>query len=120
MNNRRRMRESNVYAVDWLLEAGYDEVHLKAHGRYPDTVYSHDGNYTAIDFFNLFDGFALSGQGLVTWFQVKTNAWAPKKALDDFVKKWPKTRALAINVKRPTKKIRRVQVQVRKYVGSVA
>lgn len=39
-NNRQRMRESHHKAISWLMNAGFDMIHVKSHGRLLDIIYS--------------------------------------------------------------------------------
>ena len=55
MNPRQRMRWSNRKAVNYLLEHGYDEIWLKAHGRRQDLTYCQGVWYRALDLWNLFE-----------------------------------------------------------------
>lgn len=90
------MRISNGKAIAWLLKNGYNSVYLKAHTKWNDTVYCIDGNYKALDLFNLWDGIVLSDK---VWFvQIKTNAWAKEKPIIQWCKKY-KANGMIINVK---------------------
>ena len=92
------MRISNTLARKYLLSLGYNEVWLKPHTKFHDTVYTFTGeNYKALDLFNLWDGIALHDTG-VFFIQIKTNAWPKEQPIVDWCNKY-KARGLAINVK---------------------
>lgn len=101
MNNRERMRTSDGYAVKWLLQNGYDEIWLKPHTRWNDTVYCQHWNYKAKDVWNLFDG-ACYKNGVLYFIQVQTNSWKCDKEIQEFIKTH-KIKALLINVKGKTR-----------------
>ena len=109
MNNRERMRASNRYAVDWLLEDNYYDVWLKPHVKNQDRVYHPDGNYWATDLWNMWDGISWKDDEL--WFiAIKTNKWHSEKAIRGWLQNREGVHAIAINVKTsPT------SVHVRKY-----
>lgn len=79
MSNRAVMRHTNKLAVKWLLEHGYDYVHLKPH-RDPrkarnmhEGFWRKDGFYHApLDYLRLFDGFCYDQNGVHTWLQIST------------------------------------------------
>ncbi len=91
------MRISNGKAIHYLLNNGYDEVYLKAHTKFSDTVYTTNGKYKALDLFNLWDGIALREKQIV-FVQIKTNAWPKEKPIIDWCKKYNAV-GMAINVK---------------------
>ncbi len=93
------MRWSNRKAVNYLLEHGYDEIWLKAHGRRQDLTYCQGAWYRALDLWNLFDGVCIDEGGIVTFLQIKTNAWAKEKPLKQFAKDHKNIKVLSINVK---------------------
>lgn len=91
------MRKSNKYAVEHLLENGFDHIWLKSHTRFNDYVYCKDQTYEAKDIWNLFDGICIK-DGCLYFIQVKTNTWAPQEPILKFIEKVDKMRALSINV----------------------
>ena len=99
MNPRQRMRWSNRKAVNYLLEHGYDEIWLKAHGRRQDLTYCQGAWYRALDLWNLFDGVCIDEGGTITFLQIKTNAWASKEPILKWLKKVNGIKVLVINVK---------------------
>ena len=104
MNTRERMRFSNRKAVLWLLENGYDEIWLKAHTKRQDLVYNIGDWYRALDLWNLFDGICFDNEGNLILIQIKTNAWAAKKPIIDWLKHKKNLIVLVINVKRKSKR----------------
>ena len=104
MNTRQRMRFSNRKAVLWLLENGYDEIWLKPHIRRTDLVYTVGEWYRALDLWNLFDGICFDEGGNIVLIQVKTNAWASAKPINDWLKNKNNLIVLVINVKGKGKK----------------
>ena len=99
MNTRQRMRFSNRKAVLWLLKSGYDEIWLKPHIRRTDLVYTVGEWYRALDLWNLFDGVCFNEAGDIILIQIKTNAWASKKPIEDFLADKKNLKVLVINVK---------------------
>ena len=99
MNPRQRMRYSNRKAVMWLLKNGYDEIWLKPHTRRQDLVYTRGEWYRALDLWNLFDGVCFDEDYNIVMLQIKTNAWAKAKPLEDFVKEHKNIIVLSLNVK---------------------
>ena len=99
MNPRARMRFSNRKAVLWLLKNNYDEIWLKPHTRRHDLVYTRGEWYRALDLWNLFDGICFDENNNIILLQIKTNAWAKAKPLEDFVKTHKNIRVLSMNVK---------------------
>jgi hypothetical protein len=99
MNPRARMRFSNRKAVLWLLKNNYDEIWLKPHTRRHDLVYTRGEWYRALDLWNLFDGICFDENDNIILLQIKTNAWAKAKPLEDFVKTHKNIRVLSMNVK---------------------
>ena len=99
MNPRERMRQSNRKAVMWLLKNSYDEIWLKPHTRRADLVYTRGEWYRALDLWNLFDGICFDENDNIILLQIKTNAWAKAKPLEDFVKTHKNIRVLSMNVK---------------------
>ena len=100
MNPRQRMRFSNRKAVNWLLENGYDEIWLKAHTKRQDLIYTVGHWYRALDLWNLFDGICFDKGGNLILIQIKTNAWASKPPIIDFLKDKHSLKVMVINVKR--------------------
>ena len=98
MNPRQRMRSSNRKAVMWLLKNGYDDIWLKPHGRRQDLVYNRGEWYRALDLWNLFDGICFDEGGNTVFIQIKTNAWAAKTPITDFIKDKKNMNVLSINV----------------------
>ena len=86
LNNRQRMRASNKRASAYLLDNGYDEIWLKAHGKNPDTTKTQHGNYKALDLWNLFDGICFF-KSTPIFLQIKTNAWAKPSPITSFQKR---------------------------------
>jgi len=99
MNPRERMRASNRKAVMWLLKNNYDEIWLKPHTRRSDLVYTRGEWYRALDLWNLFDGICFDENDNVVFIQIKTNAWAKEKPLQDFVNAHKNIRVISINIK---------------------
>jgi hypothetical protein len=85
MNNRARMRISNQMVKDYLLEMGYDQIWFKPHTARNDIVYTQNGKYYATDLWNLFDGMCW-GRDQLFFLQMKTNKWADRKPIDQFLK----------------------------------
>ena len=112
MNTRQRMRFSNRKAVLWLLKSGYDEIWLKPHVRRTDLVYTTGEWYRALDLWNLFDGICFDIDGNIVLIQIKTNAWASAKSINDWLKDKKNLIVLVINVKGKGKKW---DILVRKY-----
>ena len=99
MNTRQRMRVSNRKAVHWLLSNGYDDIWLKPLGRRHDLVYTTGVWYRALDLWNLFDGICFDKGGNIILIQIKTNAWASKKRVEEFLSDKKNLIILIINVK---------------------
>ena len=112
MNTRERMRSSNRKAVLWLLEKSYDDIWLKPHGRRHDLVYTRGEWYRALDLWNLFDGVCFDEHGNVIFIQIKTNAWANAKNIEDFLINKKNIIVLVLNVNRRKSKW---HVDVREY-----
>lgn len=91
------MRISNKKAYDHLLKIGYEEVWLKAHTKFHDTVHCIGRTYKALDLFNLWDGIALTKDDHI-FVQIKTNAWPKEEPMIDWCKKH-NANGMAINVK---------------------
>lgn len=88
MNKRERMRASNRLVRQWLLENGYDQIWFKRHGKRNDYVFTKNGScYMAQDIWNLFDGIAINSQGCVSFLQMSTTQWHPRKRYEDFARK---------------------------------
>ena len=100
MHNRQRMRFSNRKAVLWLLKNGYDDVWLKPHTKRTDLTYTQGEWYRVIDLWNLFDGICFDKGGNLILIQVKTNAWASKQPIIDFLNDKHHLKVMVINVKR--------------------
>ena len=99
MNNRQRMRSSNRKAVLHLLKLGYDDIWLKPHTRRHDLIYTTGEWYRALDLWNLFDGVCFDSNGNLVLLQIKTNAWASKKRVEEFLSDKKNLKVLVINVK---------------------
>lgn len=97
MNNRQRMRASNKLVRINLLANGYDQIWFKPHGSRNDYVFTQRGTYMAQDIFNLFDGICID-RGVITFLQMKTNAWPKVKPLLDFIKNTKNIQILVLNV----------------------
>ena len=104
MNNRQRMRASNKKARLYLLNVlGASDVYFQPHTKRKYTFFNKEFSYTATDFFNLFDGLCFI-DGVVVFFQVKTNSWPSSKPIYHFISNKHGCRFLAINVRtRPAK-----------------
>ena len=98
------MRFSNRKAVLWLLNNDYDEIWLKPHIRRSDLVYTVGEWYRALDLWNLFDGICFNNDGDIVMLQIKTNAWASAKPINDWLKNKNNLIVLVINVKGKGKK----------------
>ena len=107
------MRASNRRAVNYLLSKGYDDIWLKAHGRRQDLVYTLGEWYRALDLWNLFDGICFDRDGNANFIQIKTNAWASKQPILDFLKTRRNLIVLVINVRKT--KGKKWEVLIRKY-----
>ncbi len=83
MHNRARMRISNRFAIDDLLEKGFDQIWLKPHTARNDYVHTQKGTYMATDLWNLFDGICF-GNSTPYFMQIKTNAWAKRELFEKF------------------------------------
>ena len=97
MNNRQRMRASNKLVREWLLKNSYDEIWFKPHGKRNDYVFTQRGSYMAQDIWNLFDGICIR-EGVITFLQMKTNAWAKGSDFVKFKNKTIMTDILSFNV----------------------
>ena len=91
------MRASNKRAVDTLLKQGYREILLRTHCKHKDYVSSIERKYACTDYWNLFDGMCFNPKGALTFIQIKTNAWASKKTIEDFINQH-KLKAISVNV----------------------
>ena len=98
MNNRKRMRASNLLVRKWLLENGYDDIWFKPHGKRNDYVFTQKGNYMAQDIWNLFDGICFNRVGLICFLQMKTNAWAKERPIEVFLRNHHELRVISFNV----------------------
>lgn len=115
LNPRQRMRESNRKAVLYLLDKGYIDIWLKAHGRRHDLIYGTKKNwYRCLDLWNLFDGICIDAWGNLVFLQLKTNAWAKEQPLKDWTKKVRHSKVLSINIKFSTT-LKKWQVLLRTY-----
>ena len=114
INNRQRMRASNLLVRKWLLENNYDDIWFKAHTNHSDLVFTQKGNYLATDLWNLFDGICF-GDGKVFFLQMKTNSWADGKKIIEFIKKHD-MQVLSFNVSNQLKESKKhYKVFVRHY-----
>jgi hypothetical protein len=98
------MRSSNRKVVLYLLDKGYTEIWLKAHGRRHDLVYKDNTKnswYRALDLWNLFDGICLDPNNGIVFLQLKTNAWAKEEPLKEWAKK-TKSKVMSFNCKYST------------------
>ena len=86
MNRRQRMQASNTMVKNWLLENKYDQIWFKAHNKFKDKVYCQNGTYKSTDLWNIFDGICIREDGVITFLQIKTNAWAKKEPFDRFTR----------------------------------
>tara|TARA_Y100001949_G_C15840510_1_gene266082 strand:+ start:305 stop:643 length:339 start_codon:yes stop_codon:yes gene_type:complete len=86
-----------------MLKKGFDQIWLKRHVRRHDFHYTQNGNYVALDLWNLFDGICWY-QGRTVYIQIKTNGWADEKAIKEWLlNKAANTIVLVINVRRKPK-----------------
>ena len=116
MNNRLRMRASNLLVRKWLLENGYDQIWYKPHTARNDLVFTQKGNYLATDLFNLFDGICFNRLGLIVFLQMKTNAWAKEKPIETFLRNHHELRVLSFNITNKIKECKgHYKVFVREY-----
>jgi hypothetical protein len=104
MNNRQKMRNSNRKAVEHLLNLGYDDIWLKPHTRRHDLNYCQGAWYRSLDLWNLFDGICISPSGIITFLQIKTNAWAKADPILKWVARVKGIEVLVINVKHTYRK----------------
>jgi len=111
VNNREKMRLSNKKAVEFLLRKGYRDIILRTHCKHKDYVYNNVKKYRCTDYWNLFDGMGYDRDGNLFFLQIKTNAWASRKLIEDFLA-WHKGYAILINVQ--TLKSKRAVVGMRK------
>lgn len=86
MNNRKRMRASNLLVRKYLLENGYDNIWFKAHTNRSDLVFTQNGNYLATDLWNLFDGICTLDNKMI-FLQMKTNSWPKSEPILKWIKK---------------------------------
>ncbi|GEM_PF-5555103 len=120
MNKRKQMLTSNSKALEYLLSNDFDQIYLKPHR---DTrkkfnhefIHTKEGKYQITDFFNLFDGFCYDVSGLFYWIQIKTDNWANENEIKKFFTS-RYGRVLSINVRKPTKTIKKYRVDVRRLV----
>ena len=104
MHVRARMRYSNKIAIKWMLSKGFDQIWLKRHVRRHDFHYTKNGNYVALDLWNLFGGICWY-EGKTVYIQIKTNGWADDDAINGWLAdKAVNTIVLVINVKKKPKK----------------
>lgn len=99
------MRSSNRKVVLYLLDKGYTEIWLKAHGRRHDLVYKDNSKnswYRALDLWNLFDGICLDPWNNIVFLQLKTNAWAKEEPLASWTKKVKNSKVMSFNIKYST------------------
>jgi len=99
------MRYSNRKVVLYLLEKGYTEIWLKPHGRRHDLVYKSKEKgswYRALDLWNLWDGICLDPNNKLVFIQIKTNAWAKKQPIIEWVNKVKDSKAMVFNVRYST------------------
>lgn len=106
------MRDSNTIARSFLIDKKFDNIWLKPHYRYLDTVWTQDGTYQAQDLWNLFDGIAFDKNGNPIFLQIKTDNWPNEKQIKHFIKRF-KVKAMAINVK--TKLVAGTKVEFREW-----
>jgi len=100
------MRYSNRKVVNYLLDKNYSEIWLKPHGRRHDLVYKNKEKgswYRALDLWNLYDGICLDPDGHIVFIQIKTNAWAKAKPIEEWVKKVKHSKVMVFNVKYSTR-----------------
>ena len=116
MHNRQRMRASNLLVRKWLLENKFDNIWFKPHSKRNDLVFTQNGNYLAIDLWNLFDGICFTEFGGIVFLQIKTNSWAKEKPIRDFLKKTHDLRVMVFNVTDKLKECKKhYKVFVRRY-----
>jgi hypothetical protein len=99
------MRSSNRKVVLYLLDKGYTEIWLKAHGRRHDLIYKDNTSnswYRALDLWNLFDGICIDPWGNLVFLQLKTNSWAKEAPLLAWVKKVKHSKVMSLNCKYST------------------
>lgn len=126
------MRISNQKAIRWLIDNGYDDIHVFSPTKRKDNVYFNKEKasetklayavptkndpriwrYLATDVWNLWDA-ACFKEGQEYWVQIKTNAWAPETPILDWLKDKRNMAAICINVIH--KKRKRDIVKVRHY-----
>jgi len=105
------MRASNSRAVSTILKLGYRDIILRTHCKHKDYVTTVERKYACTDYWNLFDGMGFAPKGELVFIQIKTNAWANKKEIDNFCNQH-KAKAISINV---TNKKGRWDVLIRKH-----
>lgn len=116
MNNRERMRESNLLVRKYLLENNFDHIWFKPHTKRSEYVFTQNGKYLATDLWNLFDGICFTEFGGIVFLQMKTNSWAKEKPIKDFLKKTHDLRVMSFNVTNKMKECNgHYKVFVRKY-----
>ena len=116
------MRESNRRAIAYLLEKQYDHIYLKPHRdtrkKYnAEFMKSQKGAYQITDFFNLFDGFCVSPDGFLIWIQIKTDNWPKEREIIQFLLDKRGWFVMAINVRKPTKTIKKYRVDTKTWSG---
>ena len=110
------MRASNSKVKDWLLEHGFTQIWFKPHTKRHDLVYTQQGNYRALDLWNLFDGACFHVHGYLVLLQMKTNSWAKSSPIEDFLKKTRNLKVMSFNVSNQHKECNgRYKVFVRCY-----
>lgn len=108
------MRQTNRRTISYLLkELKFEEVWLKAHTKFHDTVYTSHEKYKALDLFNLWDGIGLR-QDNIYFLQLKTNAWPKEQPMIDWCTKY-NAKAMAINVKVKSDDPPKYDVLIREY-----
>ena len=116
MNNRERMRASNLLVRRYLLENNFDQIWFKPHSKRSDLVFTQKGNYLATDLWNLFDGICFTEFGGIVFLQMKTNSWAKEKPIMEFLARTHDLRVMSFNVTNKNKESKgHWKVFVRKY-----
>lgn len=98
------MIKSNELVRNYFLESGFNYIAFKPHTKRTDVVWSRKFDMFGFksvksyqtDHFNLFDGY-MTGNGVIVWFQIKTNAWAKAEPVKKFCKQFHAI-AIIVNV----------------------
>lgn len=85
------MRHTNKLAREWLLSNGFDYIYFKPHKDFrkhknQEIFFTKIGVFYQTDFYNLFDGFCFSPDGVFTWIQTSTTNYHKVDPYVEFLK----------------------------------